>query len=190
MAWINVCSPVRHRDNRYNLSVKLNGARVTTPRAGVLPVSPFTSAGPVADTYSVFIMWKKCLCSSTWLPPNNRARFNSGTLWHQTPERAIFNAVMVAMKQWSHDNPQQDIQMDLYKRGSSGPSSAWSVVFPVISQVQVLDLFKRLNGNTQRNRAEQRFRTTGASIQGWIVFFKNRTRSKMKQISGLNSTKH
>ncbi len=70
----------------YNLSVKLNGARVTRPRAGVLPVSPITSARPVAcvapspaDTYSVFIMWKKRLCSSTWLPQNNRAHFNSCT---------------------------------------------------------------------------------------------------------------
>lgn len=74
----------------YNLSVKLNGAWVTRPRAGVLPVSPITSAGPVAcmapspaDTYSVFIMWKKRLHSSTWLPQNNRAHFNSCTLWQQ-----------------------------------------------------------------------------------------------------------
>ncbi len=70
----------------YNLSVKLNGAWVTRPWAGVPPVSPITSARPVAcvapspaDTYSIFIMWKKPLRSSTWLPQNNRAHFNSCT---------------------------------------------------------------------------------------------------------------
>lgn len=37
----------------YNLSVKPNGARVTRPWAGVLPVSPITSAGPVACVVSI-----------------------------------------------------------------------------------------------------------------------------------------
>ena len=86
----------------YNLSVKLNGARVTRPRAGVPPVSPITSAGPVADTYSVFIMWKKNrLCSSTWLPPNNRAHLSSCTSWQQHHRGVIFNAIMVVWWRWS-----------------------------------------------------------------------------------------
>lgn len=91
----------------YNLSMKLNGAWVTRPRAGVLPVSPIMSARSVyyvapspTNTHSIVLMWKKRPCSSTWLPQNNRAHLTHAHYENNTRE-GNFNAIMVVWWWWS-----------------------------------------------------------------------------------------